>query len=147
MPAESVAAPVVQDETVDHRADLAAVTEVIHDVETAFNTNDPDLMTAHFTENASVVNAMGVLLAGRLELLAANRRGLAGFLRDEYVRYDVGDVVFLRPDIAIAHKTARATTAEGEPLDVKPTMIALYVLVKEAGRWWVAARQNTLVPA
>ena len=32
-------------------------------------------------------------------------------------------------------------------LDVGHAMIALYVFVKEDGDWWVAARQNTLVPS
>jgi uncharacterized protein (TIGR02246 family) len=54
-------------------------------------------------------------------------------------------VKFLRPDVAVAHKRATATTQDGEPLDVGHAMIALYVLVREDGRWWVAARQNTLV--
>ncbi|ASO17762.1 uncharacterized protein (TIGR02246 family) [Actinoalloteichus hoggarensis] len=141
------AAPVVQDETVDHQADLASVAEVIREVEAAVNTNDAELLTARFTENTVVVNAAGSLLTGRRELLAANRRALAGFLRDEHVRYELGDVVFLRPDVAIAVKTARSATAAGEPLEADPSMIALYVLVKEAGRWWVAARENTLIPA
>ena len=54
-------------------------------------------------------------------------------------------MVFVRPDVAVAHKRARATTADGEPIDTDQSMIALYVFVKEDGRWWVAARQNTMV--
>jgi uncharacterized protein (TIGR02246 family) len=65
-------------------------------------------------------------------------------LRD---RYRVVEVTLLRPDVAIAHKTARATTADGTLIDTEPAMVALYVLVKEDGQWWTAARQNTLVPS
>lgn len=140
-------APFIEDTTTDHEHDLVAIKQVITDVETAFNTNDPDLMTAHFSRNASAVNAVGMLISGWDALLDANRNGLAGFLRDEYVRYEVSDIVFLRPDVAIAHKLARAATSDGEPIDVDPAMIALYVLVKEQDRWWVAARQNTLTPS
>ncbi|MFC7327148.1 SgcJ/EcaC family oxidoreductase [Marinactinospora rubrisoli] len=140
-------APIAEDTSVDHTDDITAITRVIKDVETAFNTNDADLMTAHFTRDASVVNAMGVRLTGWDALLDANRKGLAGFLKDEYVRYDVGDVVFLRPDVALAYKEARATTPDGDLIDRDPAMVALYVLVRERGRWWVAARQNTLVPS
>lgn len=138
--------PLVQDTTVDHTADIAEIEQIIGHVETAYNTNDAELMTADFTANAAVVNAVGALLTGRDALLEANRQGLAGFLKDQYVRYDVVDITFLRPDIAIAHKVARATTATGELIDIDHAMIALYVLVKENGRWWTAARQNTLVP-
>lgn len=138
--------PVVEDSTVDHTDDIAAIERIIANVQTAYNTNDAELMTADFTANAAVVNAVGALMVGKDALLEANRQGLAGFLKDQYVRYDVADIVFLRPDIAIAHKVARATTAEGALIDIDHAMIALYVLVKENGRWWTAARQNTLIP-
>lgn len=139
--------PVIDDRTTDHADDIAAIKQFVTNVQTAYNTNDPELMTDDFAANSTVVNAMGIQLTGREALLDANRHGLAGFLRDEHVRYDVTDITFLRPDVAIAHKTAQATTADGELIDAQPSMIALYVLVKENGRWWTAARQNTLVPS
>ncbi|MEV6276495.1 SgcJ/EcaC family oxidoreductase [Nocardia sp. NPDC051832] len=146
MSATTFEAPTVNDTTVDHTADIAAIEQIVRDTETAYNTNDAELLTSPFTANAAVVNAVGVLMTGRDTLLAANRAGLAGFLKNQYARYDVTDITFLRPDVAIAHKVARATTAEGELIDQDPAMIALYVLVKENGKWWTAARQNTLVP-
>ncbi|MBL1076658.1 SgcJ/EcaC family oxidoreductase [Nocardia sp. 2] len=139
-------APVIADDSVDHTADRAAIAQVIRNVETAYNTNDAELMVADLAENAVVGNAMGVLQRGREAVLEASRAGLAGFLKDEYVRYEVLEIAFLRPDVAIAHKGARATTAEGQPIDRDDAMRALYVLVKQDGRWWVSARQNTLVP-
>jgi uncharacterized protein (TIGR02246 family) len=48
--------------------------------------------------------------------------------------------------VALAFKEATATDADGAPLELDHSMNALYVLVKEDGRWLVAARQNTLVP-
>ena len=137
--------PTVEDTTVDHEQDVAAITQVIADIETGFNTNDPDLSVAHFPHNASAVNVAGLQLDGRDALLDAHRRELAGPLRDEHARYEVRDVTFLRPDVALAHKRARAVDADGEPIDVGHEMVALYVLVKEDGHWWVAARHNTLV--
>lgn len=137
--------PVVADDTTDHERDVEALERIVADVESGFNDNDPDLSVEHFARNASAVSALGTLLSGRDALLEANRRGLSGPLRDERARYEVGEVVFLRPDVAVAHKRAWAVTAEGELIDVDHSMIALYVFVKEGGRWWVAARQNTLV--
>ncbi|MEV0851111.1 hypothetical protein [Nocardia fluminea] len=40
-------------------------------------------------------------------------------------RYRVVEVTLLRPDVAIAHKTARATTADGTLIDTEPAMVAL----------------------
>jgi uncharacterized protein (TIGR02246 family) len=142
----TVQPPIVEDTTIDHTADIAAIEQIIADTQTAYNTNDAELMTAHFTANAAVGNAVGMQIVGTEALLEANRRGLAGFLKDEYVRYDVTDIVFLRPDVAFAHKVARATTADGELIDIDPVMIALYVAVKANGTWWIAARHNTPIP-
>ncbi len=146
MTAAHAEAPTVADATTDHTDDAAAIRQLVADVEAGYNTNDAELMTSGFLENATVVNAVGMLLTGRDELLTSSRAGLAGFLKDEHVRYDVTDITFLRPDMAVAHKVARATTADGELIDADPAMIALYVLVKENGRWWAAARQSTPIP-
>lgn len=145
MTPQTDARPHVEDSTSDHAADREAIAAVIADIETGFNTNDPELSVAHFAANASAVGVTGAWSAGLDALLAAHRTGFAGPLRDQHARYAVGDVVFLRPDVAIAHKHAWATTPDGEPVHLDHTMIALYVLVREEGRWWVVARQNTLV--
>jgi uncharacterized protein (TIGR02246 family) len=139
--------PLIEDTTEDHAADVAAIEQVIADIEAGFNGKDPDLSVARFADNASAVSARGVRVSGREALLEANRSDLAGPLRDQYARYELADVTFLRPDVAVAHKRAWATSPDGEPIDVGHTMIALYVLVREDGRWWVAARQSTLVTA
>ena len=125
--------------------DVAAIEQVIADIEKGFNTNDPELSVEHFTDDATTVNVGGALASGRDALLEAHRAGFAGPLRDQYARYELDDVAFLHPDVAVAHKRARATDAGGEPIDVGHAMIALYVFVKDDGRWRVAARQNTLV--
>jgi uncharacterized protein (TIGR02246 family) len=141
------APPTIEDTSTDHAADVAAIGQVIADIQTGFNTNDPDLSVAHFTRNASAVNVMGVQVTGWDALLEAHRSGLAGNLRDQSARYELSDIVFVRPDVAVAHKRAWAIGPDGEDLDIDHAMVALYVLVKEDARWWIAARQNTLAPA
>jgi uncharacterized protein (TIGR02246 family) len=126
--------------------DEVAIRAIVADVQTAFNTNDPVLMNEHFAADASVVTAMGKRVTGIDALRRAAEQGMAAALRDEYVRYVVTDVRFLRPDVALAYKEATATDADGEPIELDHSMVALYVLVKENDRWLVAARQNTLVP-
>jgi uncharacterized protein (TIGR02246 family) len=138
-------APVIEN-TKNHDEDIAAITRIIEDTQTAYNTNDAELLTKHFARNGSAVNVMGMRTAGRDAVLEANRKGLAGFLHDQYVRYEISDLLFVRPDVAIVGKHARAATAGGELIDIDHVMVAVYVLVKEDGRWWIVARQNTLVP-
>jgi uncharacterized protein (TIGR02246 family) len=127
--------------------DLAAIHAVVADVERGMNDNDPELMTRHFASNAVAVGVNGRPNVGREALDAAHVAavGPGGFLHDEHVRYEVAAVTFVRPDVALAHKLARAVTAAGDPIDPDDTMSALYVLTKERGRWWIVARQNTLI--
>ena len=131
--------------THDHTDDRAAIARVIADIETGFNTNDVELSTAHFRPDASAVGVNGRLVEGHDALVAAHRTGYAGPLRDQYAEYELADVTFVRDDVAVAHKRAWATTPDGERTDVGHAMIALYVLVRDDGRWTIAARQNTLV--
>jgi uncharacterized protein (TIGR02246 family) len=145
MPPTDAARPTVADATIDHTADREAIRRLIADIEAGFNGNDPELSVAHFAENATAVNVAGLRVAGAEALLEANRVGLTGPLRDQHARYELGEITFLRPDVAIAHKHARAVSADGEPIDLDHSMIALYVFVKRSDRWWVVARQNTLV--
>jgi uncharacterized protein (TIGR02246 family) len=130
----------------DRAEDVRAIRDVVADIETGFNTNDAELCVRHFTDDGWSVGVTGVRVAGRPELLAAHRAGLAGPLREQHARYRVGEVSFPRPDVAIAQKYATAVDPAGRPLGVGHAMIALYVLVKDDGRWRVAARQNTLAP-
>lgn len=127
-------------------SDIEEIKQVIADVERGFNTNDAALMNKHLAQDAAVVTAMGVRVVGLDEIMTSSAQGLAGPLRDQYARYEVRDVRFLRPDVALVHKEAYAITADGEPIDLDHAMSALYVLTKEHGHWLIAARQNTLVP-
>ncbi|MRH86697.1 SgcJ/EcaC family oxidoreductase [Nocardia sp. SYP-A9097] len=139
-------APVIEDTTVDHTADITAITQVIANSQQAFNANDAELMAADYAANASAGNAVGMVMHGADAVRAASEVGLAGFLKNQYVRYDIADITFPRPDIALVHKLARETTATGELVDQEPAMVALYVLAKEHGRWWTIARHNTPIP-
>jgi uncharacterized protein (TIGR02246 family) len=140
-----VNAPRIEDNT-DHTADVETIRRIVADIEKGFNDNDAELLVEHFAQNGSVVTAMGTQIDGREAMLESARAGLAGPLRDERARYELADVLFVRPDVAVAHKHARATDETGEPKKVDHEMSALYVLVRENGRWWIVSRQNTIVP-
>jgi uncharacterized protein (TIGR02246 family) len=142
-----MSAPHIEDTGTDHPTDVAAIRRVIADAERAFNTNDADLLVEHFAENVTAVGVTGDQLDGRAAVLEASTVLFAGPLRDQRARYELADVLFVRPDVALARTHATAIDAAGNPLSVGHAMTALYVLVRENGRWWVVARQNTLVPA
>ena len=136
--------PHVED-TADHTADEAAIRAIVADTERAFNTGDAELLVAHAADNITAVGVTGTELTGRAAVLAGSRAAFAGPLKGQRARYEVTSVTFVRPDVALARKHAHAVDDAGEPIDVGHAMTALYVLTRESGRWWIVARQNTLV--
>ncbi len=70
---------------------------------------------------------------------------LAGKIRDTYVRYEVDDLRFLRPDVALCRILGFGRDAHGNAVRNGAGMVAQYLFVKQDGRWWIASRQNTLV--
>lgn len=118
---------------------------VIADVETGFNTNDADLLSKHFAGDAKVVAAFGQMIDGREAIEEANRQGVASpFLKDATAHYRISAVTFVEQDVALVRKLAWSNATDesaGEP----PEMVALYVFVRRDGRWWISARQNTLI--
>lgn len=66
-------------------------------------------------------------------------------------RYEIGRVLAPAPDVAVAHVRRIALDPAGQPLE--PTSdatggfseMALYVLIRRGGTWWLAAGQNTIV--
>jgi uncharacterized protein (TIGR02246 family) len=136
--------PHVED-TADHTEDEAAIRAIVADTEKAFNSGDAELLVAHMAQNVSAVGVTGAELAGRAAALAGSRVALAGPLKGQRARYEVIGITFLRPDVALARKHAHAVDADGAAVGVGHAMTALYVLTREAGRWWIVARQNTLV--
>lgn len=139
--------PQLADPTTDHARDVAAIERIIADIETAMNRNDAALAVRHFAADARAVDVRGRAHAGAEALLQAHLAAFAGPLAGQFARYEVADVTFLRPDVALAHKRATAVDEHGTPIGVGHAMVALYVFVRDGGRWWIAARQNTLVPA
>ena len=138
-------APHIEDTGTDHAGDVEEIRRVIVDAEKAFNDNDADLLVEHVASNVTTVGVTGARLAGRSAVLEASRTLFAGPLRDQRARYELAEVLFVRPDVALARQHATAVDADGTPLSVDHTMTALYVLVREHSRWWVVGRQNTLV--
>jgi uncharacterized protein (TIGR02246 family) len=128
-----------------HTDDDAAIRAIVADAEKAFNAGDAELLVAHMAATVSAVGVTGAEMTGRDAVLEGSRVAFAGPLRGQRARYEVTGITFLRPDVALARTHAHAVDAGGAPIDVGHAMTALYVLTRDAGRWWIAARQNTLV--
>lgn len=121
------------------------IRRTIAEMETAFNRHDADELDSHFTQNATFVNVIGERLSGWKQINEAHKVILAGALRNAYASYTIESLVFVHPDVAIAHMRQYPTSSEGEMIVDGQGSIAIYVMVKERDIWRVAAGQNTFV--
>jgi uncharacterized protein (TIGR02246 family) len=121
-------------------AETAAIEEVVAVVEHTQNNELVDEFVGLFREDASWTTAHGRRLFGREAITAFTRQVLPGAMRGSAVTFEVEHVLFLRPDVA-AVKVRQVYGAAGEGDLGRP----MYVMTKEAGRWVLAAGQNTLV--
>jgi hypothetical protein len=113
----------------DREADVAEIESIVrgqHDV------LDAAAFAGPWRERSWAVTAAGTELEGSTAIVAARHE--SGPFED----WTPGTVELLGDDVAIVHAYARAPDR---------SMIALYVLARELGRWQIVARHDTLVAA
>ncbi|MDQ0378968.1 SgcJ/EcaC family oxidoreductase [Amycolatopsis thermophila] len=118
----------------------AAVTAVLDSLAEAWSRGDADAYAAHFTEDATYITFVGTRYQGRQDIAGSHRALFAKFLKGTRLAHEVIDVRFLGPDAAVL--TSRGDTVKGER-PKKLTKVQTYTLVREDGRWLVAAFHNT----
>ncbi len=124
--------------------DEQAITEIVHKLEAAWNASDSKTWTGFFTSDATFIHIFGGELNGHEAIETAHRMIFDTIYQGSRNHYTVRGVRFLRPDVALAYVEAHLKFSEaGEPREIhaRPTL----TLVKENGRWLIAAFQNTRI--
>lgn len=144
-PAPTTTAPPVLADPADHAADRAAIEALIADVAAGLAARDPDACVARFAADVRSVIADGRRSVGRDAVREAHVVAFAAAGVPAAPRFVLLDLVFVRPDVAIATTGAYAAGPD-EPvaLDAPPTVVT-WTLVRPDDGWWVAARQFTRV--
>ncbi|MBC9716721.1 SgcJ/EcaC family oxidoreductase [Streptomyces sp. TRM66268-LWL] len=122
-------------------AELKAIAEVIATIEHSQVNELPGEFLGLFRQDAIWTTAHGRTLRGLDEIAAFTRNALPGSMANGSVRYELVDVLFIRPDVAAVKARGQYLTLDGEPTG-NPTS-PLYVMAKEDGRWLLTANQNT----
>lgn len=139
-------APTLGD-TADHTADITAIEDLIASVATGIAAQDPDACVARFAADARSVIATGQRGVGRDAIHRAHVDAFARAGVPASARFALLDVVFVRPDVAIA-TTGAFPVGPDEPIDLDaPPTVVTWTLVRQGDGWWVAARQFTRVAA
>ncbi|WP_051831318.1 YybH family protein [Streptomyces violens] len=129
------------------------IVQVVTRYEAAFNQNDAEAMNALFSPDTVFVNFSGTLVFGAERLYQAQSSVFSegGPLEKVTVRYLVESIVFLTPDVAVAHTRQRSTTADGRIVvserDPMEGILTMTLMRNGAGDWRIRAAQNTPVAA
>ncbi len=119
--------------------------QIVREIEAAHCQKNPEKLAQLFTENGIFVNAVGIRLHGRLAIYESAERVMRGLLANSYARYEVESIHFLRPDVAVVNVIQHPVTREGKEIREGIKGSPMYVVIKEAGKWMIAAGQNTLL--
>ncbi|MEU4251973.1 SgcJ/EcaC family oxidoreductase [Amycolatopsis sp. NPDC026612] len=120
--------------------DRTAVTAVLDSLADAWGRGDADAYGAHFTEDATYVTFVGTRYTGRDDIAGSHRVLFEKFLKGTKLAHEVLDVRFLGADVAVV-STSGDTHKGAQP--GKLSKVQTYTLVRDNGRWLVAAFHNT----
>jgi PPOX class F420-dependent enzyme/OxyR family protein/uncharacterized protein (TIGR02246 family) len=128
-----------------------AVERQVAELQAGLHDQDAELYNRHFAGDVIWGSPYGATVEGYDSLHAIHRRLHAANDRGDS-RYEIVRVLCPTPDVALAQVRRTALDDNGEPipsLEGEPRFseMALYVLVRRAGSWWLAAGQNTIVIA
>ncbi|MEU2389696.1 SgcJ/EcaC family oxidoreductase [Streptomyces sp. NPDC007369] len=125
---------------------LAAIAEVVAEVQRTQRAKDPEGFLALFHPDALWTTGHGKVLIGFEAIAEFTRAVLPSAEWDGEVTYEVVHAQFLRPDVAAVKVRQLYRNADGEPVSEGAP---LYVMTRDGqdGPWLLTACQNTEVKA
>jgi len=127
--------------------DLKAIHDVVASIQRTQRSEAVEGFLQLFDERAIWTTGGGVRLVGLPAIRAFTQRVLPGAMKDlQGTTYRVTHVELLRRDVAAVQVAQTYADNDGVPLSENAEAVPLYVMVKNDGRWLLAASQNTRVP-
>jgi uncharacterized protein (TIGR02246 family) len=141
--------PVLCTDTEQLRAARAAVDEFVAALQTGIDNADAEAYNAQFADDVLWGSPYGATVVGFDTLHAIHRRLLAERVAGSSSRYETVHVSAPASNVAVAHVRRVALDEQGQPVPIDDAStfseMALYVLVRRDGQWWLAAGQNTVI--
>jgi len=127
----------------------AVVASLLAELQAGIDAHDADAYNRHFAADVVWGSPYGATVDGYDELHAIHSSLLARSVGGPSSRYVAVRVHSPTPDVIVTHVRRVALDSDGHPLEpsadpgVALSEMALYVLVRRSGDWWLAAGQNT----
>lgn len=136
-------------------ADHAEIRAVLDAQEAAWAAGNAYAFAAAVTDDVVFTNVVGMFSVGRAPFVGQHAHIFATFYRGSTMRQAVTNLIMVRPDVAVVDTLTELT---GLPADLPPPIAAHaaggtinsrleQVMVRNDGRWQVAAFHNVMVDA
>lgn len=129
-----------------------AVDRFVQELQAGWDRHDAEISNRHFAQNVLWGSPFGETVHGYEPLHAIHTRLKAQGVGGPSARFELLRVLVPTPDVAIAQIRRVALPPSAEPETAAAvgagnsrvfSEMALYVLVRRGGEWWLAAGQNT----